>query len=238
MSASKNHIITPLIRTITEGNFKLYENVYIKNLQISNFPDDDSQKLISLTHKSSDHFAAIHFNSNSELGRNDLIKHSRDLREIRFVYWLSSGVPLNSSFSIVINNGKAQIIEESSHCFDPAAKMDEKSNYGIGKENIVYFKRLKKRMIKVEKLNHVLSPFFELTDLAFSSPSENSRIALFVSAIESILLPGVTTEITYQIALRSAILSGKSKGLSQRKESFHKFKKIYQQRSKFLHGER
>lgn len=90
--------------------------------------------------------------------------------------------------------------------------------------------------IKVSKLPSDSKRRLELAiDRCIEADSSNYPLVDIVIAFEAVLLPNVNSELKFRLSERVALLIGKSK--DERIEIFNNMKKIYDTRSKLVHGE-
>jgi len=245
MNDFSNRIVIPLIKTnfgSFESNskkpFELWDNTVLTQLEIDDFPKE-AQNVLDNFFKQGKPFAAFSItlnNTNTDTIDTAINEWKNQLKYFRFLYWVSCGNPTNPFFGLVINDNRLVRILDTPRGIDPDGYiLKDFQSYGITHEFLVEYKETMTRLSSVDSALQKLTPCFELADAGFDSISVNLRLTLFIAAIESLLLPGVASEMTYQLALRTSLMA--SNTLEERKMLFRKFKKIYGLRSGYIHGE-
>ena len=163
-------------------------------------------------------------------------KWQNRLKYFSVFYWTSCGNPIKPFSGFVISNNEVVATLNTPRGNDPDGyEFGRETSHGITHEFLEQYIVTMRLFTNTPDALNSFAPFFDLASAGFDSSSLNARITLWVSALESLLVPGVINEITHQIAVRAAFLA--SDELEERKHIYKLFKSIYTLRSKYIHGE-
>ncbi|MFT6443265.1 MAG: hypothetical protein ACJASM_002825 [Salibacteraceae bacterium] len=245
-------IVIPLIKTrfasFKENNdkpFKLWDSTILTELNVdSDLPTEAKTILSSFSRNdrafweqnSITAFVITLENGESKTLIESISNWENQLKYFSVFYWTSCGNPIRPFASFIIHNNKIKDILNTPRGNDPDGyEFGKATSHGITHEFLHEFKTTMALFSKAPGALKSLAPFFDLASAGFDSSSLNTRITLWVSALESLLAPGVSNEIAHQIAVRAAFLA--SDKLEERKQLYKLFKSIYALRSKYVHGE-
>lgn len=252
MSKGSTEIIIPLIKTrfssfSEKGSeaFALWNNTVLTELNVEKSLPRNAIELLDafftndLSFNKTRTITAIIISIPDHDGEtidSELDKWKYNMKFFRVIYWMLCGNPINPFFGFLVSKSELLRLLETPRGIDPNGdKLKEFQSVGITHEYLDQYIEIVNRMEKAGNIKEELAPFFDLTDAGFDNISLNVRLLLFIASIESILVPGVRQEITHQLAERSAIFA--TEDLEERIILYDMFKKIYNMRSAYIHGE-